>query len=88
MNEELVVPVDDSSLALILEALNTSYDLDEDRNPVLVGGAFTLTQLLDFWSGYSAALKEGTEPPVILSLPDVIRALIEEIQRLRSTDVP
>lgn len=91
-------PVDDFTLDRVEEALNTSLG---DRDPVTgrherVGGEFTLSQLLDFYSGYDPTkikqLSEpGDEPEVVEYVGgsvyhphDVIRALIAEVRRLRA----
>ena len=46
-------PLDDDVLDRLLEALGTCYGpMREDGTHELVGGEFTLSQLLDFYSGY------------------------------------
>src|SRR5690348_1074245 len=46
-------PLDDDVLERPSEALNTCYgEMCEDGTHELVGGEFTLTQLLEFYSGY------------------------------------
>ncbi len=90
MTDTIKVPVDDMSLGLMFEAMNTAYDCDEDGNHVLVGGTITMNQLLNFWSGYnkSKELDEGDNmsyyPHPVLMRDDIIRALIEEIRTLRA----
>lgn len=94
-------PVDDSALNAIKDALNTAYgDVQEDGTHELVGGDFTLDQLLRFYSGYDesrsiliqeadpsregwagAAVYQHLDPQY--SEHDLIRALVEEIERLR-----
>lgn len=92
-------PVDDQTLNLVEEAINTHYgDVGEDGRHELVGGEFTLTQLLDFLSGYDPAKTKpmvnqyDTEIPDTVEYPDpvyvptaVIQALINEVRRLRTT---
>jgi hypothetical protein len=92
-------PVDESVLSLIEAALDTSLTftgpdgehLDEPRR---VGGEFGLHQLLDFYSGYDETklIPEGhtagmpwfTYPGELYCEVDVIRALIDEVRRLRA----
>ncbi len=92
MNEELVVPVDDGALALLETALEYHFtsELDENGDPI-PSGEFSLYQLLEFWSGYDPALSVEEVPGVyvyrggpVLHSTDVIRALIQEIRRLRN----
>lgn len=87
-------PVDDITLDAILHSLNGAFTVDEEGNHTLVGADYTLSDLLDFLSGYdkSKLIQEG---PNIYLYPDpvytehcVIRALIEEIKRLRNTYEP
>lgn len=80
MTDIITVPLDDISLGLMLEAMNTAYACDENGNHFLVGGTITMPQLLNFWSGYD----ETHEEPVVLMRDDIIRALIEEIRTLRA----
>lgn len=90
------VPVDDSALCQIEHALDGTYAEGEDGNPELVGAGFTLTQLLDFWSGYdeSRGVLKGrsggvplyVHPESVLSTTDLINALVAEIRRLRHVD--
>lgn len=100
-------PVDEATLSNIKHALGGSYTVDEDGTHHLVGSEFTLSQLLDFLSGYDESklivLDPGYEVPEnasfgekvagasITEYPDpiyhyfdVIRALIEEVERLRA----
>lgn len=90
MTETIRVPLDDMSLGLMLEAMDTGLDCDEDGNHVLVGGTITMNQLLNFWSGYDKAkeLDEGENmsyyPHPVLMRDDIIRALIEEVRALRA----
>lgn len=86
MTDIITVPLDDMSLGLMLEAMNTALD----GNHELVGGTITMNQLLNFWSGYDKAkeLDEGENmsyyPHPVLMRDDIIRALIEEIRTLRA----
>lgn len=92
-------PVDDVTLANVLHSLDGAYTVDDDGTHHLVGADFTLSSLLDFLSGYDETKLirggdmgttpfgepvEFTEYPDPLYHPnDVIRALAEEILRLR-----
>lgn len=52
-------PVDDGALRAVLDAVNTHYGgLKEDGTHELVGGDFTLSQLLQFYSGYDESKNE------------------------------
>jgi len=81
----LTIPLDDTSLTLLEEALDAALDGDG----AVVGAEFTLSRLLDFWSGYDPAklvqcgenVYEYPEPT--LHYTDLIRALVAEIRRLR-----
>lgn len=90
MTNTITVPVDDMSLGLMLEAMNTAYDCDEDGNHVLVGGTITMNQLLNFWSGYDKTQEVDESdnmsvyPHPVLHRDDIIRALIEEVRTLRA----
>lgn len=90
MTDIITVPLDDISLGLMLEAMDTAYACDENGNHFLVGGTITMNQLLEFWSGYDKAkeLDEGENmsyyPHPVLMRDDIIRALIEEIRTLRA----
>lgn len=79
MMTEPTVPVDDTSLALIEDALNASLELDNDGEPVVIGAAFSMNRLLEFWSGDV----RHDRLPVLLHRDDIIRALIGEIRRIR-----
>lgn len=89
---DLTIPVDDSSLNLILEATNAAYVVDDNGEHTIVGADYTIHQLLEFWSGYDTALEidqgDGVSyyPHPVLSHTDIIRALIAEIHRLRGND--
>ena len=49
-------PLTDDVLDRLTEALNTCYgEARDDGTHELVGGEFTLTRLLDFYSGYDPA---------------------------------
>lgn len=82
----LTIPLDDASLTLLLEALDAS--LGDDGS--VVGADFTLSRLLEFWSGYDESkLVQISDdvyehPEAVLHPNDVIRALIHEIRRLRT----
>lgn len=83
-------PVDDVTLSLVYQSLNTHFDVIDGEH-VLVGGEFTLSRLLEFLSGYDAAraVPDTTDedvmiyPGQIYTKEDVIRALINEVGRLR-----
>lgn len=97
-------PVDQFTLDQLEHALNTCVDgpavlpfSDEEPSPrKLVGGEFTLSQFLDFMSGYdperSTLVGDADGVPIYecwdqhYSEHDVIRALIAEIRRQRSAD--
>jgi len=92
-DSELVVPVDDGALNLLVEALDfhwVSVDPDGTHHG---SGEFSLHDLLLFWSGYDPAkeeliegydnMYEYTGGPV-LTHKDVILALIDEVRRLRN----
>jgi hypothetical protein len=60
-------PLDDDVLDRLEEAIGTCYGPPgPDGGPTLVGGEFTLTTLLDFYSGYDPAkeidLGSGPDP--------------------------
>jgi hypothetical protein len=82
-------PVDEQALKLLKEALNTAYEVDEEGNHTLVGGDFSLYQLLEFYSGYDPKKLEQINdaiaiyPDPVYSLRDVIEALVDEVLRLR-----
>lgn len=94
-------PLNDDVLDRLTEALNTCYGAQrEDGTHELVGGDFTLSQLLDFYSGYDRTKEvdlgmgldpmgfgqevQWTEyPEPVYSDRDVMRALIDEVRRLR-----
>lgn len=94
-------PVDDTALDRLEHALGTSYGSIGPDGPELVGGEYTLNRLLEFYSGYdpSKLIDEGTGPSPfggedvhwtfypepVYSDHDVIRALIEEVRRLRGS---
>ena len=87
--DTLHVPVDEASLALIEDALNAGFECDEEGNHALVGAEFSINQLLMFWSGYdNSRLIQIDErwseyPDPVLTRDDIIRALINEIRRIR-----
>ena len=85
------LPLDSDALELYLEALDSVIvDVDSEGNPVM-SGEFTLSGLLDFYSGYDESQSEdvgvGGEVfvygDVLFSTDDLIRSLIGEIKRLR-----
>lgn len=82
-------PVDDLTLELIEDSLKGSFVVDDDGNHVLVGGDFTFSQLLDFFSGYDPANVETADGDIdthqcqIYHYTDVIQAMINEIRVLR-----
>ena len=89
-------PVDEITLNALAHALDGALDLNTDGEPILVGAECTVTQLLDFLSGYDAGLlvpavnQYDTELPDVDEYPhaiyhrdDAIRALIGEVRRLR-----
>lgn len=92
MTVDVTVPVDDTALNLIEEAMRTAYDLN-DNGDLVLNGEYTIHQLLEFWSGYDATKEETISEDVtiyrggtILHEHDIIRALINEIHRLRGND--
>ena len=73
-------PLDDVTLVLLTEAVQTSAD-DAD--------GFTLSRLLDFLSGYNptTGVWDGEDDVwESYSERDVVRALIHEVRRLRMTE--
>lgn len=83
-------PIDDYSLTLLREACDASLVVEEDGTHSVVNGEFTLTQLLDFFSGYNPEESEEVGINIyeytggtMYSYSDVIRALTDEIFRLR-----
>lgn len=93
MEEAIEVPVDDSALSAIEDALDAAYGVDESGAHILERGDFTLSQLLNFWSGHdpSEARLAGyvgdaevyEHPRPVLHPNDLIRALVAEIRRMR-----
>lgn len=97
-------PLGDDVLDRLEEALNTCYgSVQDDGTHELVGGEYTLTTLLNFYSGYDKSreidlgvgpdpLGLGTEvqwteyPDAVYSERDVMRALIQEVRRLREKE--
>ncbi len=89
------VPVDDISLSAILTALDYTLDWPEDAKEPQGIGEYSLTQLLNFWSGFDesklipiddiAGSPAFAYPDALLCEVDVIRALIYEVQRLRKS---
>lgn len=91
--EGVSVPLDDAALNALEDALGAAYAVDDLGNSYLARGEFTLTQLLEFWSGFdkSKAVLVGNAgdaeiyeyPDPVLHPNDVIRALIAEVRTLR-----
>lgn len=95
-------PVDESTLNNIKHALGARLDDIGDGNPVVVGADFTLSRLLEFYSGYdpstNVSLGEMDTPfgrgevdevqGEMYTVNDVLSALIAEVERLRSIIVP
>lgn len=91
--EELVAPVDDTALDSIEHALGAVFTIDEEGEHQIQGAEYSLSQLLDFWSGFDRA--DGVQDGYINDIPvyvfekptlhehDLIRALVAEIRRLR-----
>jgi hypothetical protein len=83
------VPTDEIALNQIEHALNTSLTLNDEGQPVRIGGEYGLSKLLEFWSGYdeNKLIDLGDNwveyPDTVLSREDLIRALIQEIRLLR-----
>lgn len=97
MTRPTAFPVDDFTLDQIEHALDGAYTVDPDGTQTLVGADFSLSQLLDFLSGYdpsrlAQAVNDYDTPiPDVFEYPDavyhpndVIRALITEVRRLRN----
>lgn len=93
------LPLDSTALSHIEHALDGSYVWsDEADGPTVVGADFTLHQLLQFWSGYSEdqSIPETSERGTpyheyhgaMVSERDLIRALVTEVRRLRTTHEP
>lgn len=93
MSAELTIPLDDAGLSALEHALSAVTDFDADGERITLGADYTLSQLLNFWSGYDP--QDGVmtgyidDTPVYqqakpcLSEFDLIRALVAEIRRLR-----
>lgn len=95
-------PVDESTLNNVKHALGARLDDNGDGNPIVVGADFTLSRLLEFYSGYDPStnvpLGEMDTPMgrmeaeevqgEMYTVNDVLEALIAEIERLRSIIVP
>lgn len=69
--ETTTFPLDDFVLNALEHAMEGAYIVDDNDMHQLVGASFSTQQLLDFLGGYHHT--------------DVIRALIAEVRRLRST---
>lgn len=94
-------PVDDETLNVIRDSLDRVITgWDDDNNPICTGSPFSLDAVLNLLSGYDPALtvqmvNEYDQPipdwyeytgPGIYHTHDVIRALIDEIRRLRASE--
>ncbi len=82
-----VFPLDAVTLSILREALNNSLSVDEEGNPYVEGGGFTVSTFLQFLSNQ----QEGPEDRGITEMlgtgwshNDVIRALVDEVFRLRA----
>lgn len=90
------IPVDEAGLAILRDAVNSAWLVDEDGNHYMEDGQFSLSRYLEFLSGYDKSmLVEADDCPNLMVYPhpvytsnDVILALIEEIERLRSVKEP
>ena len=83
-------PVSDDVLDSIEHALQGAYEVTPEGEHRLVGADFSLSQLLEFYSGYSPEKLQPTDDPQVFVYPepvyterDVIRSLIKEVRRLR-----
>lgn len=92
-------PVDDETLNVIYDSMDRVVTgFDENGSPIREGSPFTLDDVLNMLSGYDEsltvqALNEYDQPipdiyeytgPGIYHQHDLIRALIDEIRRLRN----
>lgn len=84
-------PVSDDVLDAIEHALGGAYEVRPGQGMKLVGADYSLSQLLEFYSGYDPAKLQPTDDPEITVYPepvyterDVIRSLIKEVRRLRN----
>ena len=89
------IPLDDTALDSIDHALNAVFTVDDTGKHHIQGAEYSLSQLLDFWSGYDPA--DGILDSYIDGIPvylhekpsyhehDLIRALVAEVRRLRTT---
>lgn len=87
-------PVTDDVLDQVEHALAAVYEVDDEGTHTVVGADFTLSKLLDFYSGvdesdgqvigdvHGIPIIEHEKP--VYSEHDVIAALITEIRRLRA----
>jgi hypothetical protein len=94
MSGELVIPLDDAGLDALEHALQAVTEVDEDGTRRTLGADYTLSQLLNFWSGYDQAdsvltgeidgipMYHHSKP--CLSEIDLIRALVTEVRKLRA----
>ena len=94
MSAELMIPLDEAGLDALEHALQAVTEVDEDGTRRTLGADYTLSQLLNFWSGYDRAdsvlageidgipMYHHSKP--CLSEVDLIRALVTEVRRLRA----
>ena len=88
-----MLPVDDEALSRYEEALGAAFGVDGDGRHYLAEGEFTITRLLEFYSGTDDSkvtmLGEAGGVPVYehpdpaYTRDDLIRALIAEVRSLR-----
>lgn len=86
-------PTDEVTLANLEHALGGAYEVDQDGTHRIVGAEFGLSQFLDFMSGYDDRKLIPMEdiggtpafeyPDAVYTRDCVIRALIDEVRRLR-----
>lgn len=87
-------PVTDDVLDQVEHALQAAYEVDDEGTHTVVGAEFTLSKLMDFYSGVDEADGEVIGdvhgiPIIEYSKPrytehDVIASLINEVRRLRT----
>lgn len=98
MSGDLKVPLDEAALDSIEHALKAVFTIDDHGDPQIHEAEYSLSQLLDFWSGFDHA--DGVFDGYIGDVPvyvhekpnltelDVIRALVAEVRRLRNQEAP
>lgn len=88
-----VFPVDELTLSMLEASLDTVFDtVDENGDPYVSDGRYTLQSFLRFASGYSPELLVQVDeigeifeyPDSQFTEKDVIRSLIHEVRSLRS----